>query len=131
MVAHSPAKPRFDMQPSRAPSAQDTTPPDDVAIRAIETLPHHTRLRALFVGAATAMPLHQIAEELARDDLRLSHLVDWLTAGRRAGLIETVACEDRFEGRHGGRNGYRLSRRGRAEWPRPAAANGDGWRTPG
>jgi hypothetical protein len=114
------------MQPSRAASAQDTAPADDAAIRAIEALPHHERLRALFVRAARTMPLHQIAEELARDDLRLSHLVDWLSAGRRAGLIEIVVCEDRFAGRRAARNSYRLSLRGRAVWARAAATRSQG-----
>jgi hypothetical protein len=119
------------MQPSHGANAPDAAPPDNTVLRAMEALPHHQRLRALFAGATKAMALDQIAEELARDDLRLSHLVDWLIAGRRAGLIETVTHEGRFGGRQAGRNAYRLSLRGRAVWPRPEPAKGDGWRTPG
>jgi hypothetical protein len=106
------------------PTAQQpaqTAAPDEAAIAAIAALPHAERLRRTFARNTKPLSFDEIVHEVAHGELRLSHVVDWLTAARRAGLIDTIACEDPYAGRRAARNSYRLSAQGRARWARDTA----------
>jgi hypothetical protein len=88
----------------------------DDLVAIAEALPHAERFRRALARSRRALSFDELVQEVAAVDVRLSDLVAWLTAARRAGLIEDVARHEPHAGRAARRNLIRLSAHGRLLW---------------
>jgi hypothetical protein len=93
---------------------------DDLAdlVAGAEALPHAERFRRALAHARRPVSFDELVREVGGADVRLSELVAWLTAARRAGLIEDVERREPYAGRTARRRLVRLSAVGRRVWAR-------------
>jgi hypothetical protein len=99
--------------------ALQTSGDDSVGLVAgAEALPHAERFRRAIARARRPISFDELVQEVGGADVRLSELVAWLTAARRAGLIEDVERHEPYAGRAARRRLLRLSAVGRRVWAR-------------